>query len=245
MSTFGDDMLTIQNLKFSYPNSKFTLSINNLALKKGEIVALIGANGCGKSTFYRAMVGAITPYEQCIIHNGKAHKNILETNIKIGFHNAFAPLIETITVKQNILLAARLHNVQHANECINYYSRQFDVLELLEARPEELSAGQQHRVKLVRSLIHDPDVILFDEPTTASDINQIETILGVMPILRDQGKTIIISTHHLYEISVLTPRLIGLENGKIAFDNSWTKQHNDPLFLRLSMKSLMSKQESE
>lgn len=234
-------MITLNKLKYIYPksNSDFFLEMNDVSFSPNQVIALIGANGCGKSTFYRLLSGMLPADDMSLNYKGTQYRSLLETPLRIGFHNAFAPLIDSLTVRQNLKLFARLYGVNNIEQSIDYVSQRFNVTELIDRLPPTLSQGQQHRVKLCRSNIHDPDIIFFDEPTTASDIVQIQSILSAISSLCKQGKIVFFSTHHIYEIMELKPRLIGMENGKIAFDKEWEDTFNSQISLTNAMTAIM------
>lgn len=232
-------MFKINTLQYQYPNSDFSLNLNNLEFKDAEVVAFIGSNGCGKSTFYKILSGVLTPQEYSVEIKGYQYDSLLDTPLRVSFHNAFSPLQERLTVRQNIEFYAGLHGLQSADVHIDAAAREFGITHLLSKLPGQLSSGQQHRAKLLRSLIHDPEVVLLDEPTTASDIKNIESILKSIDDLRNKGKLVFISTHHLYELSVLKPRLIGMVNGRVVFDHEWSESFSNPLALQEQMQNLM------
>lgn len=232
-------MFHLNRLKYTYPNSEFLLEMNEVKFDEQEIVAFIGSNGCGKTTFYRTLSGILTPNEMALSVDGAPFHSLLESPIKIGAHNAFAELQGNLTVLQNLNLVAAFHGLAKNGESIERVASKVGLENLLGRYPKELSAGQQHRVKLARTLIHDPDVVLLDEPTTASDLKNIEIILQLIESLRSQGKLVFISTHHLYELALLKPRLVGIQNGKIAFDDPWDSDYEKSEVLQLKMKRLI------
>lgn len=237
-------MFTINTLNYQYPSkdNDFTLCINNLDFESNQIVALIGANGCGKSTFYRLLSGVLQSANMSITYHEQKYSSLLDTNLKIGFHNAFAALIDTLTVRQNLKLFARIYCVNNIENEIEKVASQFEVTQLLNHYPNKLSQGQQHRVKLCRTMLQDPDIILFDEPTIASDIKQIESILSSISTIKSQGKLVFFSTHHLYEITKLKPRLIGMKAGQIAFDTPWSDKFHERDQLSNAMYGIMKEE---
>lgn len=232
-------MFEINHLKYQYPNSDFTLQLSNLDFKKPEVVAFIGSNGCGKSTFYRVLSGVLTAKEFQVTYNGQQYNSLIDTPLKIGAHNAFADLQNALTVRQNIEFIASINGLAPTNSLIHEKASLVGVERLLSRYPKELSAGQQHRVKLARTLVHDPDIILLDEPTTASDIKNIEIILTLIQELQAQGKFVFISTHHLYELALLKPRLVGIKNGKQQYDKPWHSDFDRSEVLQQQMRELI------
>ena len=232
-------MFKINLLKYQYPNSDFTLELSNLDFRKPEIVAFIGSNGCGKSTFYRVLSGVLTAKEFQVTHNGNQYNSLIDTPLKIGSHNAFSDLQSALTVRQNLEFIASINGIAPTKQLIHDKAGLIGVESLLNRYPSELSAGQQHRVKLARTLVHDPDIILLDEPTTASDIKNIEIILALIQELQAQGKYVFISTHHLYELALLKPRLVGIKNGKQQYDKAWDGEFEKSEVLQEQMRELI------
>ena len=232
-------MFQIKDLSYQYPNSDFTLQMKNLEFQKKEIVAFIGSNGCGKTTFYRTLSGILTPKKMEVKLGKKGYNSLIETPIKVGAHNAFAELQNTLTVEQNLSLVASFHGLTPQKKFAYKAAEAVGVEGLMKRYPKELSAGQQHRVKLARTLIHDPDLVLLDEPTTASDLKNIEIILELIETLRQKGKLVFISTHHLYELALLKPRLVGIKNGSVVFDDQWNSSLEISENLQNKMRGLI------
>jgi|TARA_B110000211_G_scaffold172706_1_gene195012 ABC-type multidrug transport system ATPase subunit len=211
-------MLNIKNLRFSYPNSAFTLTINDLTFKPGEISALIGGNGCGKTTLFRLLSGVYQPEVPCFSFNGVPKTAHSKLDCNIVMHNSYGGISPRLTVLQNAQFVARLYGCNSSKQHITQLAKSIDISEYLEAKSDQLSAGQSQKAMLLRTLASSPDIVLLDEPTTALDVIGIETTLLWINALSKAGKTVIVSTHHLYELGMMQPHVIGLRDGKIVCD---------------------------
>ena len=205
MST--ETAISIQQLSKSYQESGQQHSIFSglhLQVSRGEFIVLLGRSGSGKSTFLNLVSGIDPPDSGKIIINGtditalSEHDRTLFRRHHIGFVFQSYNLIPTLTVAENLLLPLELikrvtrkdrENVVELLEKLNLSNR-------LDSYPDRLSGGEQQRVAIARALIHDPDVILADEPTGNLDLDTAGQVLELLDILvRKAGKTMIMATH--------------------------------------------------
>ena len=188
-------------------------------VKSGEIVGFLGPNGAGKSTTMKMITGYIAPdagqIQVCgILVEGEA----IATKQKIGYLPESNPLYLEMYVREYLDLMAGLHQIKNRQERIE------EVIKLTglsaEAHKEigQLSKGYKQRVGLAAALIHDPAVLILDEPTTGLDPNQ---IIEIREVIRNLGKykTILFSTHILQEVEALCDRVIVINKGTIVADD--------------------------
>jgi ABC-2 type transport system ATP-binding protein len=188
-------------------------------VKSGEIVGFLGPNGAGKSTTMKMITGYIAPdageIRVCgILVEGEA----IATKQKIGYLPESNPLYLEMYVREYLDLMAGLHQIKNRQERIE------EVIKLTglsaEAHKEigQLSKGYKQRVGLAAALIHDPAVLILDEPTTGLDPNQ---IIEIREVIRNLGKykTILFSTHILQEVEALCDRVIVINKGTIVADD--------------------------
>jgi len=192
----------------------------NLQLRRGEVLGLLGPNGAGKSTTLRMLTGNLAPssggVEICGIdlldkpQEAKAH---------VGFLPEIPPLYFDMTVDEYLLLAARLHRVR--KEALKAALENVKQRCGLEQRSNNLigtlSKGYQQRVGIAQAIIHNPDVIILDEPTVGLDPNQMREI---RQLIRELGaaSSIILSTHILPEVENVCDRVQIMHQGGIVFD---------------------------
>lgn len=211
---------------------------------KGEIVGFLGPNGAGKSTTMKMITGYLQPDAGNIEICGIAVKGeSLETKKKIGYLPELNPLYTDMYVREYLGVMAGLHRVDSAK------SRIEEVIGLTGLKPEshkeigQLSKGYKQRVGLAAALLHDPEVLILDEPTTGLDPNQ---IIEIREVIRNLGseKTVLFSTHILQEVEALCSRVIIIHKGKIATDAPLNDLLNGTLQKGLNDVSLQSQSRS-
>jgi len=188
----------------------------NISIEKNEIIGLLGPNGAGKSTLMKSIVGALKIDNGEIIFNGKnITENEIESKKKIGFLPENNPLYLEMYVKEYLQFVANIHKIAQ--------SRVDEVIELVGITPEkskkigQLSKGYKQRVGLAQAIIHQPDLLILDEPTNGLDPNQILEIRNVVKEI-GQEKTVLLSTHIMQEVEALCTRVILIHKGNILQD---------------------------
>lgn len=189
---------------------------------RGEIVGLLGPNGAGKSTLMKILTCFIPPTEgEATICGHSIFDDSLAVRRSIGYLPEHNPLYLDMYVREYLRFAAGLGGVKNAIE------RTDEVIELTGLQPEankrigQLSKGYRQRVGLAQALIHDPQVLILDEPTTGLDPNQLEFIRNV---IRNAGKNkaVLLSTHIMQEVEAMCSRAIIINYGRIVADENIT-----------------------
>ena len=192
------------------------LNAINIEINSNEIIGLLGPNGAGKSTLMKSVAGVLKIEEGEIIFNGKdIRENEIQTKKKIGFLPENNPLYGEMYVKEYLNFVADLHKI--SKERID------EVIDLVGITPEkskkisQLSKGYQQRVGLAQAILHQPDLLILDEPTNGLDPNQ---IIEIRNIIKEMGKekTVILSTHIMQEVEALCSRVILIHQGNIVQD---------------------------
>ena len=194
------------------------LNTINIEINNNEIIGLLGPNGAGKSTLMKSIVGALKIDEGQIIFNGKdIRENEIESKKNIGFLPENNPLYDEMYVKEYLSFVADIHKVSK--------HRIDEVIELVGITPEkskkisQLSKGYQQRVGLAQAILHEPDLLILDEPTNGLDPNQIIEIRNVIKEIGKE-KTVILSTHIMQEVEALCSRVILIHQGNIIQDSN-------------------------
>ena len=210
----SDVVLSIKDLHKSFDGNLILDGIN-LDVKQGEVIVIVGPSGCGKSTLLRTIKGLET-YEIGSIKttDPKAQVGMVFQNYELFPH---------LKVIDNIILAPMKVNGTSKSEA---KARALELLERVGLKdkanyyPRQLSGGQKQRVAIVRALIMNPEIMLFDEVTAALDPEMVREVLDVMLGLAKQGKTMLIVTHEMQFARAIADRVLFLDGGKIVEENT-------------------------
>ncbi len=211
--------IEVINLTKIYDGQK---AVNNISFsaKKGEIVGFLGPNGAGKSTTMKIITGFMVPEQGTVnVCQISVLEHPKETKAKIGYLPESNPLYLDMYAREYLAFVAGVYKVPHKKDRIE------EVITLTGLMPEsrkrigQLSKGYKQRVGLAAALIHDPEVLVLDEPTTGLDPNQIIEIRDLIKGL-GRNKTILFSTHILQEVEAICDRAIIINKGSLVADDS-------------------------
>ena len=209
--------INVTNITKTY-QEQIALDNISFSIKKGEIVGFLGPNGAGKSTLMKILTTYIQPSAgEVFVNDIDVSVNPSGVKHSIGYLPEHNPLYLEMYVREYLAFSGRLYNVTK--------DRIEEVIKLTGLSPEsnkkihQLSKGYRQRVGLATALLHDPEVLILDEPTTGLDPNQ---ILEIRELIQEIGKekTIFLSTHILQEVEALCDRVIIINKGKIVADKS-------------------------
>jgi sodium transport system ATP-binding protein len=194
-----------------------------LEVKAGEVYALLGPNGAGKTTALRCLATLLAPSDGTAFVDGidVAHDPV-RTRARFAFLAASMGLYERLSARELIAYFGRLHGLEGAR----LGSRIQAVVELFGIEAFEnrmcgrLSTGQRQRVSLARALVHDPPVLILDEPTIGLDVLSGQTIYDFISRERDRGKAVLFSTHQMDEVDLLADRVGVLKNGSLVAEGA-------------------------
>ncbi|TMP30125.1 ABC transporter [Pseudoalteromonas rubra] len=193
--------------------------------QKGEVLGLLGPNGAGKTTTLRLLSTALSPDSGAIIVAGQdIVKNPLHGRRHIGFLSGTTGLYGRLSAKENVEYFARLHGLRGKElkaRCELLFET-LDMTSFLDKRSDSLSTGMKQKTSIARAVVHDPQVVILDEPTTGLDIMTKQTLLSFIRQLKEQGTPVIFSTHHLDEIDMLCDRVCVIDKGISCFEGSLT-----------------------
>lgn len=190
----------------------------SLTLKKGEVVGLLGPNGAGKSTLMKILTGYYTQWEGKVDFFEKDLKTELRTIQKqVGYLTENNPLYPEMYVKEYLQYVADLYRLK--NPPIDQLMEQTGLLDHQKKKIQTLSKGYKQRVGLAAALLHDPKLVILDEPTTGLDPNQ---LVEIRKLIRSLGKdkTVLLSTHILQEVDALCDRVLIIHKGEIVLDQA-------------------------
>jgi len=175
----------------------------NLEVGKGEIYGLLGANGAGKTTTMRMVLGLIYPDEGQIQYNGKGYSK--ELNRLMGYLPEERGLYPKIKVSEQLVYLAQLRGMSKADadRSLKYWLDRFNVPEYYDKRIEELSKGNQQKMQFIAAVIHKPQIIIMDEAFSGLDPVNVELLKETVKEVRDEGASILFSTHRMEHVEEL------------------------------------------
>ena len=210
-------MIEVQNLTKFYGDF---CAVNGVSftVNEGEITGLLGPNGAGKTTTMRMITGYFAPTGGMI--NVAGHDittDPVEVKKLIGYLPESAPLYSDMLVFDYLAYAASVHRVEDRSR-VEYTAKVCGLLDVMHKNIGELSKGYRQRVGLAHAIIHDPKILILDEPTTGLDPNQ---IIEIRNLIKEIGKkkTVILSTHILPEVEATCDRVIIINKGNIVADS--------------------------
>jgi ABC-type lipoprotein export system ATPase subunit len=210
-------MIRLENVEKYYGEAQVLKGIN-LEVETGEFLAITGASGSGKSTLLNLIGGMDRPERGAISVNGDAITLYTDEDLtvyrrkKIGFVFQFFNLLPNITVFENIQMPLLLNGIDDEERARSYIKR-VGIEGTEDSYPYQLSGGQQQRVAIARALVHDPEIILADEPTGSLDSGTGKAIMDLLQHLaKETGKTIILVTHEYY-IAEYAARTVRIRDG--------------------------------
>lgn len=212
------DIISINNLKKSF---KEVQAVNDLSfkVKKGETFAFLGENGAGKSTTINIMCGMLAKDSGTVEISGiNIDENLDEIKKRIGVVFQESVLDKALTVKENLQTRASFYGIigRRFEERLKELTEMFELKDILNRTLKTLSGGQKRRVDIARALVHNPEILILDEPTTGLDPHTRRRIWEVIYDLKEkQGLTVFLTTHYMEEATEADYVLI-LEKGKIS-----------------------------
>ena len=190
----------------------------------GRVYTLLGPNGAGKTTALRIIASMLNPSEGTVLVNGiDITKDPRKARSKLGFLTGSTGLYDRLTPRETLKYFGELHQVESTTirSRMDVLIERLNIEEFADRRVGKLSMGQKQRVSIARTLMHDPEVIIFDEPTNGLDVLTSRTIIEWIWECRTAGKTVIFSTHIMGEVSLLSDDLGVIHNGKLCYNDSF------------------------
>jgi len=213
-------MIELINITKQYNNTTVVDELN-LEIKTGEIVGIIGHNGAGKSTTMKMIAGLVEPTSGEIrVMGHNMQKNNTRVKQKIGYLPEDSPLYEAMTAQQYLLFFSELYQMprQQALKRIDEILASLHLTEKTKLTGE-FSKGMKRKTAIARALLHDPDLLILDEPNSGLDPLTSFFIINYLRTLKRQGKTILLSAHNLFHVETICDRVGIIKNGKLlVFD---------------------------
>jgi sodium transport system ATP-binding protein len=220
-------MIAVHDLTkvFELPNGRELRAVDGVSFRvaAGEVYGLLGPNGAGKTTTLRMLLGLLTPtagYAAIADFRSREHPD--EVKRRVGLVAAGTGLYQHLTVREVLLFFADLYDVapSAAQAQLTRLTGLLGLAPLLDRHCAGLSTGQKQRVNLARALIHSPPIMLLDEPTLGLDVLGTQVIIEFIELLKAEGKSVILCTHHLEEAERLCDRFGLLHQGRLVAEGT-------------------------
>jgi ABC-2 type transport system ATP-binding protein len=212
----SDPILSIRGLRKTYGTGVDALKSVDLDIRRGEIFALLGPNGAGKTTLISIICGIVTPTAGEVLIEGKNwQRNFREARTRIGLvpqeltMDVFEPLISTVSFSRELF--GRRPNPKRIEEIL----RELSLWDKRKTILKELSGGMKRRVMIAKALAHDPDILFLDEPTAGVDVELRRDMWNMVRRLREDGTTIILTTHYIEEAEEMADRVGVINKGEL------------------------------
>ena len=211
-----DTILSIRGLRKAYASGTEALKSVDLDIQRGEIFALLGPNGAGKTTLISIICGIVTPTAGQVLIDGKDWQtHYREARRRIGLvpqeltMDVFEPLLSTVSFSRELF--GRAPDPKRVEEIL----RELSLWDKRKSILKELSGGMKRRVMIAKALAHDPDILFLDEPTAGVDVELRRDMWDLVRRLREQGTTIILTTHYIEEAEEMADRVGVINRGEL------------------------------
>ena len=230
----ADILIKIDNLKKTFQGGLEALKGVNLEIQRGEILALFGPNGAGKTTLINAICGIVLPTSGTISVDGyDVVKDFRKTRSMIGLVPQELHLEAFEKVFQNVSYTRGLYGKKKDPAYIEKILKDLSLWDKKDSKLRELSGGMKKRALIAKALSHEPKILFLDEPTAGVDINLRRDMWRAVKELKENGVTIILTTHYIEEAEAISDRVSVINNGEIII----TDNKND-LMRKMGQKNL-------
>jgi heme exporter protein A len=200
----------------------------DLRIERGEFVALLGANGSGKSTLLRLLAGLSRATSGTITVGGwELPREAAAVRAQIGMVGHRPLLYESLTARENLRFFAGLYHLADVTPRIDALLEQVGLAKRADSLVRTFSRGMQQRLSIARALLHNPDVLLLDEPYTGLDQDAATRLDALLRESHAEGRTLVMTTHELERAARLSSRIVILSRGVIAYDAASTLDSAD------------------
>ncbi|MBU0586570.1 ABC transporter ATP-binding protein [Candidatus Micrarchaeota archaeon] len=218
------EAVSVLNISKAYRRGKNTvnaLTDVSLSVKQGEIFGLLGPNGAGKTSLISILVGISEPEKgsakifgkDCVKESKEVQKNI---NVVSGFSGAPYHL----SVEQCLIYYSMLYSVKDAKPKIESFLKKLNIYESRDKTVDDLSSGMRQRYLIAKGLLNDPELLILDEPTVGLDVESAISVREIIKDLNKQGRTILLTTHNMFEAQELCDRVAFINHGRIMATGS-------------------------
>ena len=235
-------MIDVNDLSYEYP-SKRALHGVRLSVRPQTIVALVGPNGAGKTTLMRCIAALETPYAGTVTIDGlDTVSSPREVHARLGYLPDFFGLYDALTLKQCLVYAARAHGFSSADAetAALKAAERVGLSDRLATIAAELSRGMRQRLAIGQAIVHEPKVLLLDEPASGLDPQARRDLSHLLVSLKDQGMTLVVSSHILSELEDYSTEMIIMDDGRIVGGGVMKVREDSRALLRVQLASARS-----
>ncbi len=215
-------MIRVEDLTKTY-GGKTAIRSLSFEIPAGQVCGYLGPNGAGKSTTVRTLTGTLRPdHGRVIVAGHDVAEQPLEVKRRIGYVPETGAMYQTLSVEEYLALVGALNHMEPAeiDERMRRFLELFGIASSLRQRIDTLSKGMRQKVVITGALLHDPEILLFDEPLSGLDANAVQTVKELVRRLADRGKTVFYCSHMLDVVERLCDRVIILDGGSIVADGT-------------------------
>lgn len=210
--------MSVEGLVFDYPTLRALHGVS-FAVERGSVTALVGPNGAGKTTLLRCMAALEIPFAGRVLIEGlDAHRDPRAAHRRIGYLSDFFGLYDELSVDRCLRHAAAMHGLQGTDEraAVDRVLGQLDLVGLAHRPAGELSRGQRQRLAIAQAIVHQPAIVLLDEPASGLDPLARQSLSDLLLGLRDGGMTLIVSSHILAELEDYSSHVLVMDRGRLV-----------------------------
>lgn len=198
----------------------FALHRVSTSFHAGTITALLGGNGAGKTTLLNILATLDAPSQGKILYDTTPWKTFAKNaRAHIGWVSHDSLLYDELTGRENLEFYARMYGLKAPEKLTEHWLKRVGLTHAADRRASTYSRGMRQRLTIARALLHNPRLVLLDEPTTGLDQNAIHTVSEIFTELRDDGRIVVLITHDHHVLENRIDRLLVLKRGKITFDD--------------------------
>ena len=244
-----EPIISIKNLFKSY-GTKTVLKDINLDVYPGQVIGYIGPNGAGKSTTVKILCGLLTDFEGSVTVKGYDVKtNTIDVKRIIGYVPELAELYDVLSPREFLNFSGALYGIEEevCADRINKMMKAFGMENNIDQRMDSFSKGMRQKVLIASGLMHNPDVIILDEPLSGLDANSVITIKELISRMAREGKTIFYCSHMMDVVEKVSDRIVLIDEGRVIANGSFEElkqqsgnQSLEQIFANLTQKSSFS-----
>lgn len=218
-------IISIRHLNKRY-GSKPVLNDINLEVHPGQVIGYIGPNGAGKSTTVKILCGIIQEYEGDVVIAGRnLRDNMAELKRMIGYIPELPEMYDLLTPREYLTFIGKLYHLE--DDVVMERSRRlldsFGLADKMDERMDTFSKGMRQKVLITSGLLHNPSIVILDEPMSGLDANAVILVKELMQVMKQEGKTIIYCSHMMDVVEKVSDRIILINEGRVVADGTITQ----------------------